>query len=146
MVKVEEKKHQYGAVREKDLPWNEKKVMVFKLLRKLGETTASEAAKASNGQLLSKDIRHYCYHAAAAGLIEVNQYPPDEKTGKGGLNVYYFKLTKLGMKVDPDKELAKRKADSDEKAPKKEKAEKVEKEPKVQKLAPGKTVKKAAKK
>lgn len=144
MVKVEEKKHQYGAVREHDLPWNENKVQVFKLLRKLGETTASEAAKASNGTLLSKDIRHYCYHAAAAGLIEVNQYPPDEKTGKGGLNVYYFKLTKLGMKVDPDKELAKRKAASDEApAPKKEKAEK---EPKVQKLAPGKTVKKAAKK
>ena len=84
---------EYGMERSHDLPWTAKKVAVFKALRKLGEATATDAAKEAG--LTAKDIRHYGYHAKAAGLVEVK--------ADGGR--YLFSLTAKGKKVDPAAEL-----------------------------------------
>src|SRR3990172_2876761 len=88
----------YGVERAKDLPWCEKKVILFKILKKLGEATAAEVASASNGKLTNTNVRHYGYHAKAGGLVEVQSYELDKKTGKGGENKYYFRLTAAGKK------------------------------------------------
>ncbi len=89
----------HGIVRDHDLPWNEKKVMVFKALRnsKLsgGEGTSADLIKLSGDKLTPRDVRHYCYHAKAAGLVNVKE--PAEGNG------YLFSLTAAGRKVDPDK-------------------------------------------
>lgn len=93
--KVDKKKEaQFGVDRKADLPWNEKKVELFKLLKRLGESTATVIAEKSNGKLTARDVRHYGYHAKAAGLISVDQV---EDEG----NHYYFKLTAAGAKIDP---------------------------------------------
>lgn len=102
---------EYGMDRSHDLPWCDKKVALFKVLKKHGEGTATELANASGGSLSSRDVRHYAYHAKAAGLVAVNQYEKDEKTGKGGAHQYYFSLTAAGKKLDPDKEFKKQKAE-----------------------------------
>lgn len=79
----------YGVEREHDLPWNDKKVAVFKALAKLGKSVAADVAK--EAAVTARDVRHYCYHAKAAGLVEV------EQAG----NEYRFALTTKGKSVDP---------------------------------------------
>jgi hypothetical protein len=102
---------EYGVERSKDLPWNEKKVAVFKALRnpKLngGEGTAKEVAELGTN-LTPRDVRHYCYHAKAAGLVKVENVDG---------NKYHFSLTAKGKAIDPDTALAEQLA-SKAKAPK----------------------------
>ena len=97
-------KAEYGLERDHDVRWNHKKVALFKILKKKGEGTASELAEAS-GEITARDVRHYGYHAKASGLVAINQYELDDKTGKGGMNRYYFSLTAAGRKIDPEREL-----------------------------------------
>lgn len=97
-------KAEYGAERSNDLPWHPKKVAVFKALKKLEAVGKNNAVAgkavvdASNGTLTARDVRHYCYHAKAAGLIGLAE-------GEG--NAYTFYLTAKGAKLDPDAELKK---------------------------------------
>lgn len=102
IVKKAEKtvKHEAGVERSKDLPWNEKKVAVFKLLKnpKLngGEGTAKEISDLSHGKLTARDVRHYCYHAKAGGLVKI------EEAVEGEGIAYRFSLTASGRKIDPE--------------------------------------------
>lgn len=86
-----------GIEREKDLPWNEKKVAVFKALKQLkavGATNAQGAvAVAEKAGLTTRDVRHYCYHAQASGLTGMSNV--EDVRG------YAFYLTAKGVKVDP---------------------------------------------
>ena len=128
MAKSSKSKGQSGVKREHDLPWSAKKVAVFKALRspklKGGEGSAAELIKV-NPKLTGRDIRHYCYHGAAGGLVAV--VPHEE----GEANGYRFKLTAKGRTIDPDKALAEqqanRKSASKPKATKKAKAKKSKK-------------------
>lgn len=98
----------YGIERSHDLPWNEKKVAIFKALKSLRATNAGSARPAKDiaekAGLKDKDgnpdtmtVRHYCYHAKAAGLISVNETE--------AVRGYTFALTKKGAEIDPVKEL-----------------------------------------
>lgn len=94
---------EYGAVRSKDLPWVPKKVAVFKALKALKALTpqsavSSKAVAEQAGDLTERDVRHYCYHARAAGLVELT----DDVEGVRG---WAFYLTPTGRNVNPDKEL-----------------------------------------
>jgi len=131
-TKTTAKKHEYGAEKVADLPWSEKKVKILKALKKLGEATSNEiAAKAG---LNPKDARHYCYHAAAGGLVKFDSHEGEE-------NRYYFQLTAKGQKTDFDAEL---KAQQAAKAAKKTKPAKVAKKPtKAKKAKTAKRVSKA---
>jgi hypothetical protein len=96
-----------GIVRFKDLPWNGKKVALFKALKELKATSPARAVSAKvvmdhNPDLSGRDVRHYSYHAKAAGLIEV------EKVEK--VPGYSFYLTEAGVAINPDKELAKQRS------------------------------------
>jgi hypothetical protein len=96
-----------GIVRFKDLPWNEKKVALFKALKELKATSPARAVSAKvvmdhNPDLSGRDVRHYSYHAKAAGLIEI------EKVEK--VPGYSFYLTEAGVAINPDKELAKQRS------------------------------------
>jgi hypothetical protein len=96
-----------GIVRFKDLPWNEKKVALFKALKELKATSPARAVSAKvvmdhNPDLSGRDVRHYSYHAKAAGLIEV------EKVEK--VPGYSFYLTEAGVAINPDKELSKQRS------------------------------------
>lgn len=97
----------YGIERSHDLPWNEKKVAIFKALKSLRATNAGSARPAKDiaekAGLKDKDgnpdtmtVRHYCYHAKAAGLISVNETE--------AVRGYTFALTKKGAEIDPVKE------------------------------------------
>lgn len=130
---VEKKKEaQFGVDRKADLPWNEKKVCLFKTLKKTGSATAATIAEKSGGKLTARDVRHYGYHAKAAGLVKIDQL---EDEG----NHYYFQLTAAGAKVDPDAAL---KAQLDARKSKPKAAAKKT----AKKAAPKKAAKKAAKK
>lgn len=95
---------EFGVERSKDLPWNDKKVAVFKALKQLraydanSSRTAQEVVDKSGGDLTGRDVRHYSYHAKAAGLIEV---AVREEGGRS----YGFYLTRKGQEVDPAKAL-----------------------------------------
>lgn len=88
-----------GTERDHDLPWNEKKVKLFKTLKTLKATgpdrgkTTKEVSEASG--LSQRDVRHYSYHAMAGGLIALV-----ENEGQ-----YHFYLTAEGAKVNPDQAL-----------------------------------------
>lgn len=87
---------QYGVDRDHDLPWNEKKVAVFKALKALKALGAAGAVSAQvvaeKADVSARDVRHYCYHAKAAGLVDV--VTMEDVRG------YAFCLTKEGAKVD----------------------------------------------
>lgn len=61
---------EYGSTRTQDVPWDKKKAAVLGALKKLGKpaTTAEAVAVA---ETTPREIRHYCYHAAAAKLVTV---------------------------------------------------------------------------
>lgn len=91
---------EYGQDRSHDLPWHDKKVAVFKALKSLkavGATNPKSAATiAEKAGLTARDVRHYCYHAKAAGLTGVAT--SEEIRGLG------FYLTTKGAALDPTKE------------------------------------------
>jgi hypothetical protein len=86
-------KAEFGVERSHDLPWTDKKVKIFKTLKRLGEATAATVAEKSG--LTARDVRHYAYHAKAAGLVKIESHEGEE-------NKYYFSLTAAGNKIDPD--------------------------------------------
>jgi hypothetical protein len=93
---------QFGMDRDKDLPWNEKKVNIFKALKSLGAAGSHQAVTAADiiakyPALTDRDVRHYCYHAKAANLVGVAKVEGDRG--------YRFYLTAAGAKVDPAKAL-----------------------------------------
>lgn len=118
-----------GVERSHDLPWNEKKVLVFKLLKSPkipgGEASAKQLVDLSNGKLTGRDVRHYCYHAKAGGLVKVTEAPEGQGPG------YVFSLTAAGRKIDPEQALkAQQEARKNKpKAPKAEKAKPTAKKP-----------------
>jgi hypothetical protein len=92
----------HGVERAKDVAWTEKKVAVFKALKALKAVNADAAVTATqlitkDANLTGRDVRHYCYHAKAAGLTGIVKLE-----GQAG---YGFYLTKSGLAVDPAKEL-----------------------------------------
>lgn len=94
-------KGEYGVTRLKDLPWNRKKVLVFKALKSLkavsSDTAVSTKSAAEKCGLSPRDVRHYSYHAKAAGLVEVVK--SEDGTG------YKIFITEAGRKIDLDKVL-----------------------------------------
>lgn len=98
---------QYGVERDHDLPWNEKKVAVFTAMKKLGavSVTSSQSATtiAERANVTARDVRHYCYHAKAAGLVDVAKVED--------IRGYGFYLTAKGAKIDPKAELKSKRAD-----------------------------------
>lgn len=90
-----------GIDRKSDLPWSEGKVAVFKALKTLkarGPNSARSAKDVADIALVTtKMVRHYCYHARAAGLTEVVRVE--------GITGYGFYLTEKGLAVNPDREL-----------------------------------------
>lgn len=98
-----EEKGQFGVERDHDVPWNDKKVALFKALKALkafnegsGKAVGEVVAKAGDA-LSNRDVRHYSYHAKAAGLIDVVKVE--------GVSGYCFFLTAAGAKIDPVAEL-----------------------------------------
>lgn len=92
---------EYGAVKAHDVPWNEKKVTVFKALKGLRATSrqtavGSAAIAEKGGSITERDARHYCYHAHAAGLVDFVEVE--------GTRGYQFYLTVKGQKLDPSAE------------------------------------------
>lgn len=122
--KAVERNAEYGMEKSKDLPMCEKKALVLKAIRKLGEADTQTICKATG--LSGRDVRHYAYHAKAGGLVDVKQYERDEEKDFGGSNKYYFSLTTAGKKMDVEKELAALAAKKAEKkkAPKADKKDK----------------------
>ena len=90
-------KGEYGMERSHDLPWNDKKVGIFKALKALkavGQGAAvSVSAVAEKASLSARDVRHYVYHAMAAKLTGVVK--------QEGVSGYAVFLTANGAKVDP---------------------------------------------
>ena len=95
-VAKSKKPSSFGIHRDHDVKWNAKKVKVFKTMKTLdavlvrGATPSSEIAKKSG--LTERDVRHYVYHAMAAGLAGVS-----EKADGAG-HAYF--LTAKGNAVD----------------------------------------------
>jgi predicted transcriptional regulator len=87
----------HGIEREHDLPWNDKKVAIFKALKALGATSAASAKSASEvakkAGVTERDVRHYTYHAKAAGLTGV--------VSVEGARGYAYHLTAKGAKLNP---------------------------------------------
>jgi len=114
--KAAEKKKEapeYGVEKKADVPWCEKKVILIKTLKALRAFNAQTAVPASKviekceGQLTSRDVRHYSYHAMTGGLTSVDTVE--------GIKGYAFSLTKKGQEIDPVKafkDQEKAKADS----------------------------------
>jgi hypothetical protein len=79
------------------LPWHDKKVAVFKALKKAGAVSASTAKAALEIAKLAgctpRDVLHYVYHAKAARLADVAEVE--------GIRGYAFHLTAKGAKLDP---------------------------------------------
>lgn len=86
-------KGQHGVLRSKDLPWCAKKAALFAGLVALNATTAGTAqssrALALQCGLTDRDVRHYAYHAQAAGLTGVHQLP--------NVRGYGFSITPAGI-------------------------------------------------
>lgn len=83
-----------GTYRAFDVPWNDKKIAIFRAMTKLGATnTAGNAAPgntiAAEANVSNRDVRHYCYHGAADNLVKVVQ--------QEGVRGYCFVLTKKGI-------------------------------------------------
>jgi hypothetical protein len=102
------KEGQHGIERDHDLPWNDKKVALFKALKSLkavGGATNAKGAKeiAEKAGINGKDVRHYGYHAKAGGLVDVH-------VGIEGIHGHGFTLTAKGAKLDPAKELKEQEA------------------------------------
>lgn len=106
--KSEPSTDKYGINRDRDLPWSDKKVAIFKALKTLKAVDAYSARSAKDiavkaglvdkaGAPDTMTVRHYCYHAKAAGLVSVNQ--TEEVRG------YSFALTKKGLSINPVEEL-----------------------------------------
>lgn len=121
----------HGIERDNDLPWCDKKVALFKALKALkavGLTNAKNGSEiAAKGEISGRDVRHYSYHARAAGLIDL----ADDVEGIHG---YGYFLTAKGAALDPAAEYKKQEATKGakkEKAPKEAKA--VKKAPKAKK-------------
>lgn len=91
----------HGTERDHDLPWNDKKVAIFKALKSLkaiGATSAvSGSAVAEKANVSGRDVRHYSYHAKAAGLIGLADIED--------VHGYAYYLTAKGAKLDPVTEL-----------------------------------------
>ena len=91
----------YGIERKKDLPWNDKKVSIFRALKALKATNASGAVTAKRvaekAGVDPTEVRHYCYHARVSGLCDV--------AIQEGVKGYSFYLTAKGASIDPVKEL-----------------------------------------
>jgi len=87
---------EHGFERKQDLPWNDKKVKIFRALKQMRATTAMSARGtddvAKKAGVTGKDVRHYCYHARAAKLCGI----ADREEIRG----YAFYLTATGAKVD----------------------------------------------
>lgn len=117
------RKSETGFTREKDLPWCDKKVAVFKALKSFkavnamsARSTKDIAAKVLKEFPTGRGVRHYCYHAAAANLIARVEIP--------GQRGYGFHLTAKGQKIDPVAELKKLKSEKTAKKAKTPKAKK----------------------
>ena len=99
--KVAASSGEHGHERSKDVPWSEKKVAVFKALKKLKAVGVDRCRPATDiatsAGVTTKDVRHYCYHAKASGLTGI--------AVKEGIRGYGFYLTAKGSKVNPAKEL-----------------------------------------
>ena len=67
---------EYGIHRTKDLPDSEKKRTVLGALLALGAVSEATAqgstAVAEQGKVTQRDVRHYCYHAKAGGLVAMD--------------------------------------------------------------------------
>lgn len=94
-------KNEHGVARSHDLPWNEKKVAVFKALKKLKALSSGSARSAkevaTTAGVTTTNVRHYCYHAKASHLTDVVVIE--------GVSGYSFYLTEKGQAIDPDAEL-----------------------------------------
>jgi hypothetical protein len=92
---------EHGTERANDLPWCAKKVAIFKALKALkafGSTSAAGTqAVAEKANVSARDVRHYCYHAKASGLVGIAEVED--------IRGYGFYLTAKGQKVDPAAEL-----------------------------------------
>jgi biopolymer transport protein ExbD len=88
---------QYGIDRSHDLPWHDKKVAIFKALKALGATKSGDAVSAvqvaAKAKVTARDVRHYCYHAKAAGLVDLATI--EDVRG------HAFYLTAKGRNIDP---------------------------------------------
>ena len=107
-AKVPSKAKEQGTKRANDLPWGDKKVAIFRALKALRATSAlgarSTADIAAKAEVSGRDVRHYCYHAKAAGLVDIAK---TEEIARG----YGFFLTKKGVKVNPVAEQKAQKAE-----------------------------------
>lgn len=108
-----------GIERDRDLPWNDKKVAIFKAMKAMKATSAADAKSgndiAAKAGCSSRDVMHYVYHARVSGLTDVATL--EEVRG------YAFYLTAKGAKIDPSAELKAQIAARAAKNGKKEKAE-----------------------
>lgn len=90
---------EYGLVRRADLPWDQRKLTLFRALRSLKATSPATAATTSQlvdeSGLSAQHVRHYCYHAIAGNLCQM-----EKEAGTAG---YKFYLTKEGQKINLDK-------------------------------------------
>lgn len=94
-----------GTERTWDLPWNEKKVNIFKAMKALravgkgaSRSVTDIAAKAG---VKPRDVRHYVYHAKVSGLTGIVE---DTEGSRG----YQFYLTPKGAALDLNKVLTKK--------------------------------------
>lgn len=95
----------FGMERTHDIPWNATKVAIFKALKALkakdsssGRSAIDVADKAgfpADDNKRTTKVRHYCYHAKAAGLVQCGKVE--------GVSGYAFWLTAKGLNVDPVK-------------------------------------------
>ncbi len=112
---------EHGIDVERDVRWNDNKVRLFKLLKKMGATSPKTAVEGrevvnrSNERLTPKDVRHYSYHARAKKDQHGNERREsliDIANPEDGKNYRYY-LTKAGQKIDPDLEYKKQEAAKD---------------------------------
>ena len=82
-----------GVYRDRDVKWNEKKAKVLKALVALRATNFSTCLDsgtiAKKAGLTPRQVRHYGYHAASAGLVTVHEVV--DQRGYG------FSITKKGI-------------------------------------------------
>ena len=90
------KSGQSGVARDHDVAWTEVKKQVFQAMKQLHATSAGDARSAidiaEKAKTYPARVRHYCYHARAAGLTEIAQ--------REDIRGYAFYLTTKGAKVD----------------------------------------------
>ena len=95
-VVAKPKPGQFGVERDHDLPWHAKKIAIFKALKALGATSASDARSAQDvagkAKVSARDVRHYCYHAKTSGLTGIAELE--------NVRGYGFYLTAKGVKAE----------------------------------------------